>query len=57
MSDDSAAEVKQTPAQASGVTFELHTLGWDAFQNLCGCVLSEESLRLNKCALEKISAT
>lgn len=28
-------------AQASAVTFELHTLGWEAFQNLCGCVLRE----------------
>lgn len=31
----------QSKAQASGVTFELHTLGWEAFQNLCGCVLRE----------------
>lgn len=28
-------------AQATGATFELHTLGWEAFQNLCGCVLRE----------------
>jgi hypothetical protein len=28
-------------AQASNVTFELHTLGWEAFQNLCGHVARE----------------
>jgi hypothetical protein len=27
--------------QASHVTFELHTLGWEAFQNLCGHVIRE----------------
>jgi hypothetical protein len=28
-------------AQASKVSFELHTLGWEAFQNLCGHVARE----------------
>lgn len=28
-------------AQAGNVTFELHTLGWEAFQNLCGHVARE----------------
>jgi AraC-like DNA-binding protein len=27
--------------QAGNVTFELHTLGWEAFQNLCGHVAQE----------------
>ena len=27
--------------QGSNATFELHTIGWDAFQNLCGHVTSE----------------
>src|SRR4051812_6958511 len=30
-----------TIAQASRTTFELHTLGWEAFQNLCGHILRE----------------
>jgi len=32
---------QQATAQAKNVTFELHTLGWEAFQNLCGHVLRE----------------
>ena len=28
-------------AQAANVTFELHTLGWEAFQNLCGHIARE----------------
>jgi molybdopterin converting factor small subunit len=28
-------------AQSTNVSFELHTLGWEAFQNLCGVVLRE----------------
>ena len=28
-------------AQAGNITFELHTLGWEAFQNLCGHVTRE----------------
>ena len=28
-------------AQNANVSFELHTLGWEAFQNLCGVVLRE----------------
>lgn len=28
-------------AQSGNVTFELHTLGWEAFQNLCGHVARE----------------
>jgi hypothetical protein len=28
-------------AQAGNVTFELHTLGWEAFQNLCGHIARE----------------
>ena len=28
-------------AQAGNVTFELHTLGWEAFQNLCGHITRE----------------
>ena len=28
-------------AQSANVSFELHTLGWEAFQNLCGVVLRE----------------
>src|SRR5205823_4991999 len=28
-------------AQAGNVSFELHTLGWEAFQNLCGHVARE----------------
>src|SRR5713226_4862293 len=28
-------------AQGGRVTFELHTLGWEAFQNLCGHVTRE----------------
>src|ERR1700690_1553507 len=34
-------KLKQSTAQASKVTFELHTLGWEAFQNLCGHVTRE----------------
>src|SRR5258708_7669652 len=28
-------------AQAGNVSFELHTLGWEGFQNLCGHVVRE----------------
>ena len=32
---------RRARVQASNVTFELHTLGWEAFQNLCGHVAQE----------------
>jgi hypothetical protein len=41
MSEVEVPIVKLAKAQASGVTFELHTLGWEAYQGLCGCVLGE----------------
>ncbi len=41
MSEAQIPTVQPAKAQASKVTFELHTLGWEAFQNLCGCVLRE----------------
>ncbi|WPJ94396.1 hypothetical protein SH580_13230 [Coraliomargarita algicola] len=41
MSEAQISTVEPAKAQASKITFELHTLGWEAFQNLCGCVLRE----------------
>ena len=35
------AKRSRTPANANNVAFELHTLGWEAFQNLCGHVARE----------------
>jgi hypothetical protein len=35
------ANPNRPTAQAGHVTFELHTLGWEAFQNLCGHVTRE----------------
>lgn len=32
---------EHTMAQASEIDFELHTLGWKAFQNLCATIISE----------------
>lgn len=32
---------KQSKAKASEVTYELHSLGWKAFQNLCATLISE----------------
>jgi|ERR1700722_16693931 len=37
----SSARIKKPIAQAGHVTFELHTLGWEAFQNLCNNIVSE----------------
>jgi hypothetical protein len=34
-------KLHRATVQASNVTFELHTLGWEAFQNLCGHVARE----------------
>lgn len=34
-------KLNRATAQASHVTFELHTLGWEAFQNLCSHVTRE----------------
>jgi hypothetical protein len=39
MSTDGKA--KRSTAQAANVTFELHTLGWGAFQNLCSHIARE----------------
>ncbi len=33
--------LNRVTAQAGKITFELHTLGWEAFQNLCGHVARE----------------
>jgi len=30
-----------SPVQANNITYELHTLGWKAFQNLCATIVSE----------------
>src|SRR5207247_468335 len=35
------AKPNRASAQAGHVTFELHSLGWEAFQNLCGHVARE----------------
>ena len=34
-------KTKRATAQAANVTFELHTLGWQAFQNLCNHIAGE----------------
>jgi hypothetical protein len=34
-------KLNRATAQAANVSFELHTLGWEAFQNLCGHVTRE----------------
>ena len=37
----SQLKIKKVSAQSGNVTFELHSLGWEAFQNLCGHVMQE----------------